>query len=211
MFSPKPPAFFQLSWQSKKKIKFTAFTPAFTPTVTQTVLHVFIPLRGGWVHTHQLLPWWLLPVCLLLLFAGQLCGISPHPRNGRTALIPAYIRSVRVPSHLSKAHRFVSHRSVKPCAKRHRRWETQKTEMMAAYESTWPIGKLVHGDLAAGVSVQEGVHKLAVILSFPWQISDVVELPYKTRQRFKISHVISRCHQLESGILLCSLWFSWLF
>lgn len=118
--------------------------------------------------------------CLLLLFAGQLCGMLPLPRNGRTALVPAYISSVWIPSDLSKGHRFVSHRSVKPCAKTPRMKDTKDwNNKVTAYESTWLFRKLVHRDLAAGVSVQERVHKLAVILSFPRQISDVVELPYR--------------------------------
>lgn len=52
-------------------------------------------------------------------------------------------------------------------------------DKFTASESTWLFRKLVHRDLAAGVSIQEGVHKLAVILSLPRQISDVVELPYR--------------------------------
>lgn len=132
-------------------------------------------------------------MCLLLIVAGQLCGISPLPRNGRTTLIPAYISSMGIPSDLPKGHRFVSHRSVKACAQTPRMRDTRDwNDKITAYESTWPSGKLVGGDLAAGVSVQEGVHKLAVILSFPRQISDVVELPYR-RDKGSKSVMFDRC------------------
>lgn len=74
----------------------------------------------------------------------------------------------------------MSHRSVKPCAKTPRMRDTKDgNDKFTASESTWLFWKLVHRDLAAGVSIQEGVHKLAVILSLPRQISDVVELPYR--------------------------------
>lgn len=151
-------------------------------------------------------------VCLLL-FAGQLCGISPLPRNGRTTLVPAYISSMRIPSDLSKGHRFVSHRSVKPCAKTTRVRDTKDwNDKIKAYESTWLFRKLVHRDLAAGVSVQERVHKLAVILSFPRQISDVVELPYRRDKVSKsVMILIAVAVGIIFGISLSSLWSYWLF
>lgn len=62
-------------------------------------------------------PCWNVGLICLLVLAAQLCGISPLSRNGCTTLVPAYVGSVWIPSNLSEGHRFVSHRSVKPCTK----------------------------------------------------------------------------------------------
>lgn len=111
---------------------------------------------------------------------------SPFARDGDSALVPRDVADVGVSAYLAEVDRFLPKGPVETCrGQRGTSVRARKNHNFQHLQGgvTESGGEQVGSELSACPSIQEGIHKLAVVLAKAGLIANVVEFTWEAKRR----------------------------